>query len=507
MEGERIQDRGIGMEPEFLTTDTVQGYAPLDQYLMGFRPDGDVPDTLFYVTNYSPNVWPVLHPLRGVGFDGTRNFVTIGDVIQAMGRRTPDYTVAQRHFRFAFILVVAQGSQPSAADLAQIDTYRQQFEPFYLLASSHNATADTTLKRSMQISLSPAGGVVAGTATTAGITFQTPPAAAMRIQLQAPNGYASVPPSVDVPAGAAGVSFPVAGVKAGVEEVQATPSDAAYETAFARVQVADASLLKLVPVSVPGSVAVELTDANNLTYSGARIVASLDSGGSVSPPAALTDAQGRAVFQWTPGTAPINTLVLALDGAPSVSAKFVAGSAAPLITAVVNSASFAPGIAPGTLETIFGYNLAGGKVLLSGTALPLLYVSDGQINFYVPQDAPQGPATVTVVTPSGIEADASVNLAAVAPGIFGGAVTGGTLQIYCTGLGPTQAGGAQQTVLTPTVFIGAVPVAPIASGLWQGIPGLYQVVVTLPDGIAPGPQPVMLSVDLAHSNPVTIVVP
>ena len=37
LEGERIVDRGPRLRPEFLTTDTAQAYAPLDQYLMGFR--------------------------------------------------------------------------------------------------------------------------------------------------------------------------------------------------------------------------------------------------------------------------------------------------------------------------------------------------------------------------------------------------------------------------------------------------------------------------------------
>ena len=58
------------------------------------------------------------HQFSGVAFDGPPQHRG-RDVIEAKGRRTPDSTVAQRHFRFAFILVVAPGTQPSAADLAQ----------------------------------------------------------------------------------------------------------------------------------------------------------------------------------------------------------------------------------------------------------------------------------------------------------------------------------------------------------------------------------------------------
>src|ERR1039457_450672 len=168
LEGERIADRGVGVSPRFLTTDTVQGYSPLDQYLMGFRPPEQVPDT-FLVTNYPAYISPLSHPHSGIAFDGGRRNVGIDEIIQVEGRRTPDSTVAQRRFRFAFILVVPQGSQP---DVSQIDTYRQKFETFYdTMASSNNAVADTTLKRSMKFSLYPNAGVVAGGTGTATLTL------------------------------------------------------------------------------------------------------------------------------------------------------------------------------------------------------------------------------------------------------------------------------------------------------------------------------------------------
>ena len=161
-------------------------------------------------------------------------------------------------------------------------------------------------------------------------------------------------------------------------------------------------------------------------------------------------------------------------------------------------------------------------MLLNGSPLPLLYVSDTQINFYVPQSATLGSATLTVATPSGAKANATVNVVPLQPGIFtGGVLHAGTsmsalttpvhagdyIEIYCTGLGPTQAvGGLQETILTPIVFIGATPVQPVYSGLSSGTLGLYQVNVQVPAGIAPGVQPLLMSVDLAHSNQVNIAV-
>jgi uncharacterized protein (TIGR03437 family) len=289
---------------------------------------------------------------------------------------------------------------------------------------------------------------------------------------------------------------------------------------------------------LPDPIVVSLTDINNLAYPGARIVATASAGGSVTPSAAVTDQQGQASFRWTPGAGASNQLQLAVENAPTVSLTVTAGSAVPVVTSVGNAASFAPGMAAGALQAIQGVNLAGGQtsaaaiyptptlvgvqVLLNGSALPLTYVSDTQINLYVPQDAALGSGTLTVVTPSGTRAAIGVNVAALQPGIFAGGVihagstvsalttpvqAGDTIEIYCTGLGPTQlVDGLQHTVLTPTVFIGAVPVQPVFSGLTPGLVGLYQVDVQVPGGLAAGPQPLLLSVSASHSNQVSITV-
>ena len=546
LEGERIVDRGPETSPRFLTTDTVQGYSPLDQYLMGFRAAQEVPPT-FLVTGV-PAAMTQWHPLRNYGFNGGRRDIAIDEVVQAMGRRTPDYTVAQRHFRLAFILVVPQGSEPSAADLAKVEGFRQQFEAFFAQASSNHASSDTSLKRSLQISFFPAAGILPDASVTAAVSVETPPVSDLEIQLHAPGGYVTVPVAVRIPAGALTATFPVAGIKPGVEELSATPADPVYETADARVQVAEASLLKLVAISgdhqvvLPGGalsdpIVVRLTDANNLTYPGARIRATPSNGGSVSSAVVTTDSQGQASLRWTPGPSDANELQLAVEAFPSVNLTLRAGSAVPVITGVVNSASFEPGVAAGGLATILGAKLADGgtgsaaypwpstlagvRVQVAGSFVPVIYVSDGQINFYVPQDIPHGDsAAVTVVTPSGMRAEATVEVKPVQPGIFPGAVllagttasavttpvrSGDYIEIYCTGLGPTSSvSGLDQTVLTPVVFVGAVPVVPLYSGLVPGYQGLYQVNIQVPAGLAPGPQSLLLSVSLAHSNEITI---
>ena len=529
-EGEQINDLGGG---QFVTGTVTKGFAPLDKYLMGFAPSTDVPDNdMFVVLN--PSVSPLGHPQSGYSFTGTKLPVSVNDVIQANGRRTPDYTVAQHRFRFGFILVVPEGAQDSviAGDVLQVETYRRQFVSAYSEFSSSLGTADTTLNRGMRLSVFPAAGVVAGSSATATVTLQTPPATALAIQLQAPAGFAQVPAQVVIAAGASSASFTVSGKSAGVEELLATPADSSYETAFARVQVAAPAQLTLRAVSgdnqvatsagpLPAPVVVRLTDINGLPYPGARIQAAT-AGGSVTPATATADASGQASFQWTPGPATVNRLVLSLEAAPTVTLTLAAGSAVPVIGAVVNAASYVASVAPGSLATLFGVNLSGATVLLNGAAVQSSYASDTQVNFFVPATAPVGANIITVTAPSGLQVSSTLNLVTVQPGIFSGAVlhagttvsalstpvrAGDYIEIYCTGLGPTRlSGGLSLTTATPTVYIGATPVSAAFAGLAPGFVGLYQVDLQIPAGLPTGTLPLVIASGTAYSNTVNIAV-
>jgi hypothetical protein len=141
LEGNRIADNGDGT---FLTTATVEGFSALDQYLMGLRGPGEV-EPVFYVAN--SGISRSALPRVNVTIRGQRRNVTIEDLIAAEGRRTPDDTVAQRLFRFAFILIVPAGTEPSAEELAQLETYRAEFEPFFHRAAGGRAWAGASLHR------------------------------------------------------------------------------------------------------------------------------------------------------------------------------------------------------------------------------------------------------------------------------------------------------------------------------------------------------------------------
>ena len=159
---------------------------------------------------------------------------------------------------------------------------------------------------------------------------------------------------------------------------------------------------------------------------------------------------------------------------------------------------FVAGIAAGALETIFGANLAGGARVAERRALPVLYGSDAQINFYVPAETPLGPATLTVTAPSGEQALADRRRDGRAARHF-------------------HAPSSPATFVDSTARVCTVP--PRAVGLLGAdarraatpsslvSPGVYRVRVRIPAGLAPGPQTVLLSVNLQHSNSVQITVP
>ena len=191
---------------------------------------------------------------------------------------------------------------------------------------------------------------------------------------------------------------------------------------------------------------------------------------------------------------------------------------------VVNSGSYASwGVAPGSIASLFGANLAGSQVIanavplpanlgsvtsvtFNGVAAPLNFVAGGQIDVQVPWTVAAGTATVVVNTASGASAPQSVPVVAAMPDIFtisangigqatatdnaDGAIAGPTgniggfnahpihageyLIVRCTGLGAVDtplANGANtggaivNTVAKPAVSIGGVAATPVYSVL------------------------------------------
>jgi uncharacterized protein (TIGR03437 family) len=208
----------------------------------------------------------------------------------------------------------------------------------------------------------------------------------------------------------------------------------------------------------------------------------------------------------------------------------------PVITSVVNGASFIPAMSPGCLISIFGTGLAPSlqnasavplptnledtSVMIGGIQAPLYFVSPIQINAQVPFEVSTAinanfqSGTVPVVVTTGTQSSTAFNITitAASPALFtiasNGAgqalyvdpnfksfstplVPGATIILYATGLGQTSppattgSGGLanQPLVNFPTVYIGEMQAQVMYAGLAPDFVGVYQLNVVVPSNL------------------------
>jgi uncharacterized protein (TIGR03437 family) len=241
-----------------------------------------------------------------------------------------------------------------------------------------------------------------------------------------------------------------------------------------------------------------------------------------------------------------------------------ASPSAPTFTAagITNGASFAAGVAPGSIATIFGTGLtkgvngivvadrlplptqlAGTSVTIGGVAAPLFAVANvngsEQINLQVPYEV-AGMAAATVAVNNNGEAGAPVQVTILPahPGIFtidgkAGAILHGAnnalvtpsnpaardeiVVIYATGLGPLRPASATGmpaptaeplalTTSNPSVTVAGTSAEVLFSGLAPGFVGLYQVNIRIPPNTPAGSALVMITAAGASSNTVLLAV-
>jgi len=203
-------------------------------------------------------------------------------------------------------------------------------------------------------------------------------------------------------------------------------------------------------------------------------------------------------------------------------------------TGLINGASFIPGnIAPNTWVSIKGSGLAattgnwqitgstlptevnGVGVTINGTAVPVSFVSNTQINFLVPSTVSTGPAQIQTTNNGLTSAALTVNVDPLAPAFFtlgtnatngnnyvaaehtngiliGPAATiqtatpaepGETIMLFATGFGPTPPSGGALAV-TPAIVIDGIDADVTFAGLVG--PGLYQFNVVVPSTVTIG---------------------
>lgn len=186
--------------------------------------------------------------------------------------------------------------------------------------------------------------------------------------------------------------------------------------------------------------------------------------------------------------------------------------------AIGNSASLSPRmtVSPNSLISIFGRGLTSGSTLaadpkqlanklagttvrINGVLIPLLLVSPGQINAFVPRTlTPGGIWNLDLAVAGGGSAGAALQTAEATPGIFTLTTGVNYVTLWATGLGPvSRLGDLEVTRIQPSVTIGGVAARVMYSGLSPGIPGLYQVNVELPANL---PSPTLLEFDFGGAH-------
>jgi uncharacterized protein (TIGR03437 family) len=222
---------------------------------------------------------------------------------------------------------------------------------------------------------------------------------------------------------------------------------------------------------------------------------------------------------------------------------------------IVNSASFASAVAPGSIVSIFGANLATGEVnwaggsnvatmlgnvsvTFAGRKAPLFYVSPSQINAQVPFEVVTGQVPVIVTVGDNSSEPVNASIVPTSPGLYqfgagramvqnengelnttsNGAVAGSVLVAYLTGQGLLNRALAtgEQAPNSPffaprvpvTATIGGRSAEVIFAGLSPGFVGLLQVNLRVP-AVSAGDHSLVVDMGGIKSNGafVTVKVP
>ena len=505
LEGNAIRDHGPEARPRFETFAASQTYSALDKYLMGFfDPDEVMPSFLVEDPSFSSSAARSRSPEVGVTFNGVRKEVRIEDIVAAHGDRRPDTSVSQRHFRYAFVLVVDQGATPSPDTLNLLERLRRLWRGYFIAHLDDRGTIATDLVRMLHLSTWPAGGVIAEGSGKARIEIAEARQTDLTVTLTLGDAIASVPETVTIPAGELSAEFDVSGLEAGVTSLDAEASELGYDQPRTRLSVrADLTgmeLQRMHPPELFGLTGSELRfplgyllrDENHVRYSGVELefLAEGDDSPIIATP--TTNAFGEVSVNWQLGTTPVDAQYVArLKDAPDVaiSTRVRSTPGPPTLEAsgAVNAASQAPappggGFAPGSLVTLHGSEFAFDeleaepdaasdgpalpdrlditRVHVNGVGAPLLRVSPSQVTFQLPFSAEAPTVSLVVATPYGRSASVAMPVSTVQPGIFPDRVSGfesdsgtstsqseavprvgGMLAVHCTGLGAVSPAG------------------------------------------------------------------
>jgi len=331
------------------------------------------------------------------------------------------------------------------------------------------------------------------------------------------------------------------------------PSGLVSNPATVAVAAPVPAISALVPNSVPaGSPGLTLTingtnflATSTVLWNGSAMTTTLVSATQLTVPVPanlLISAGGASLKVTTPGAPESNAVGFTI--APAALTTPPPGTS---ITGIVNAASGMPFLAPGSLISIYGTNLAAGtgsaagfplptllngaSVTINGVAAPLIFASPLQLNLQLPFETKVGTATLTVQSGTVKSPPATFTVAAAAPGIFtipnsshavaqnnpdqtlnsadAAATPGQYVTVYLTGQGavdhpvPTGAASPATPLSLPLAAVEARVGGRTAqvgfAGLAPGFTGLLQMNIVVPD-VPAGEQPFEVSIGGAAAN-------
>ena len=146
MEGNSWRDNGNGT---FATTESAVNYfSPLDEYLMGLRPAEEVGNIPYLATD--PELKFILReksPVSGFSMSAIRKNATVAQIAEREGVRIPAAADAPKEFRIAFILLTAQGSEPSNSTLNKMSRYSDALVRYFSVATDKLGSLDNSLSQ------------------------------------------------------------------------------------------------------------------------------------------------------------------------------------------------------------------------------------------------------------------------------------------------------------------------------------------------------------------------
>jgi uncharacterized protein (TIGR03437 family) len=216
------------------------------------------------------------------------------------------------------------------------------------------------------------------------------------------------------------------------------------------------------------------------------------------------------------------------------------------IAGASNAASGEPVFAPGMIMSVYGEGmgdraqaaaaiplpeyLAGFMAWINGVPAPLYYVSANQVNIQIPYETQAGLATLEIGNPFENSDPYRFTVTSAGPGIFTFAdgrvnpsrsvARGQVGTLFITGEGqvsptlPTGSTPSSRTAIanlprprgTVSVTVGGLPATVEFAGIPSGLVGVTQINFRVPQGVAVGEQPLVVTIGAASSNAAKIVV-